>query len=92
MKRRANARGLALIAGRLPHQWNKFDNRNLIRLNRICEGEKPFSWGGKPRLIKGVYECQVTLYSFGNITRHPGLRESYRDLLFYNRLMEFSKC
>jgi hypothetical protein len=87
LRKRANERGQQIICGRLPSDWSMGDNRNLIRLNRICEGLKPFHWDGKPRLINGVFECQVSLFKFGNVTVKPTFPDSVRDLVAYNRLM-----
>ena len=87
IRKRANERGIQIINGRYYTNWSKSDNRNLIRLNRICKGRKPFHWDGKPRMVDNVFECQVSLFSFGNIIIKPTFADSVRDLLAYNKLM-----
>lgn len=68
IKRWANECGERLMRGTSPLAFSKFQSRNLIRLNRICEGLKPFSYDkDKARVVAGVIEWSVALRSFGNI-------------------------
>lgn len=87
IKTRAQARGLQIIAGRGPSAWSRWDHRQLIRLNRLASGLPAFHWDGKPRRVAAVFECQVSLYSFGNHATKPDLVDSLRDLIAY-RLFE----
>jgi hypothetical protein len=84
IKKRAQKRGHDII-GFMPYaRWTKTTNRNLIRLNRICAGLKPFSWDGKSRKVRDTFECQVSLHSFGNYSKAPTLADSVRDLVAFN--------
>jgi len=85
IKSRAQKRGEEIIGGRMfPSTWSKWDNRQLIRLNRLADGLPAFKWDGKPRRVNGVFECQVSLHAFGNCSDKPGLPESVRDLVAFN--------
>jgi len=89
IRRRANERGLQIINGRHPSLWSKSDNRNLIRLNRICEGYKPFQWDGEPRMVGkkvSVFECKTALSNYGNIKEKANLTDSVEDLMIFNVL------
>ena len=85
----AQKRGTEIIADRLPLLWSKWDKRQLIRLNRICSGLKPFQWDGVPRKVRGTFECQVALFDYGNIKQAPTLADSVRDLYFLRKLGGF---
>ena len=87
IKNRANKLGQRVINGRSPHYWNKADNRNLIRINRICAGLKPFNYTLQPRKVRDVFECQISLFKFGNIRQEPQLCDSIRDLIAFNKIM-----
>jgi hypothetical protein len=86
LRNRANKRGQQIISGRPDSLWSKSETRNLIRINRICAGLKPFHWDGKPRMVRGSFECQVSLWKFGNVKERAGFVEAVRDLVAYNNL------
>lgn len=70
IRRRAQEAGEAFIrlSPRTPTQWTKFENRTLIRLNRICEGLPPFfSDKQNVRWVAQCPEIPSSLRIFGNI-------------------------
>lgn len=71
IRRRAFSRGVELIDGKMwiPWAWTDFMNRNLIRLNRIQCGIKPFSRlpAKGLRTVGDVPEFDCVLRKYGNI-------------------------
>lgn len=80
IRNRAFRRGAEIIQDRPPFMWSKQENRHLIRLNRIKCGKPPFGSSNEPRVVGEVYECQVSLHSFGLVTQKPEFSDSIRDL------------
>jgi hypothetical protein len=85
VKRRAFKLGQKIINNRIPTLWSRSENKNLIRLNRIVAGLKPFSWDKNTRWVRGVFECKVSLHSFGNIADKPVFGDAIRDLVMFSK-------